>query len=60
MGHQVSPWKFDPSVVREGEKTPDYDAWLKGDGLAESEAENQMSQWAQTCSDCNSIGSCTS
>ena len=60
MGHQVSPWNFDPSAISNGEKTPDFDKWLKGDGLAEADAENQMSQWAQTCSNCGSQDTCAS
>ena len=58
--HQVSPWKFDVKELREGEKTPDYEQWLKGDGLSEAEAENQIGQWAKTCSTCESSESCAS
>ena len=56
--HQVSPWKFDVKELREGAKTPDYEQWLKGDGLSEAEAENQIGQWAKTCSTCESSESC--
>ena len=28
-GHQVSPWQFDSSAIRQGERTPDFNQWLR-------------------------------
>ena len=38
----MSPWKFESSAIREGEKTPDFDQWLRGDGLDPADAKDQV------------------
>ena len=58
MSHQVSPWQFDPSEIRQGERTPDFKSWLRGDGLAQTDAEDQLGRWAETCASCGSSGGC--
>jgi N-acetyl sugar amidotransferase len=58
IGHQVSPWQFDTTQVRPGDTTPDFDQWLKGDGLDPADAEYQVGRWAETCSSCGSVASC--
>ena len=60
IGHQVSPWEFDPKSIRPGKKTPDFDQWIRGNGLDPVEAEEQMGLWANPCSNCNSESSCSS
>jgi len=57
-GHQVSPWQFEPSAIRQGESTPDFSAWLRGDGLDPADAEDQVGRWAETCTSCGSAGGC--
>ena len=59
LGHKVSPWEFDPQKIREGEKTPDFIYWLKGDGLSPQEAKEQINQFSQTCNACSSSKSCS-
>ena len=56
--HQVSPWTFDSTTVREGEKTPDFDQWLRGDGLEEADAKSQINRWNESCGSCGSSGGC--
>ncbi|WP_413295643.1 N-acetyl sugar amidotransferase [Synechococcus sp. MIT S9452] len=56
--HLVSPWQFDLSEIRPGETTPDFDSWLRGDGLNPADAEDQVGRWAETCASCGSSGSC--
>ena len=58
MVHQVSPWKFDHSEIRQGEATPDINFWLKGEGLDPEDAQDQVSRWSETCSSCGSSGDC--
>ena len=48
IGHQVSPWEFDKEQVREGKKTPDFDSWIRGDGLKISDKEKQVERWSTT------------
>ena len=42
MGHQVSPWQFDSSAIRQGDATPDFSHWLRGDGLDSADAEDRL------------------
>ena len=56
MGHQVSPWQFDPSAIRQGEATPDFNLWLRGDGLDPADRPDQVGRWAETCASCASSG----
>ena len=58
MSHQVSPWQFDPSEIRQGDITPDFKSWLQGDGLDPADAEAQVSRWSETCARCGSSGVC--
>ena len=60
MGHQVSPWKFDPSAVEIGDKTSDFDDWLREDGIDPVLAEEQVGSWAATCQGCESQSGCGS
>ena len=55
IGHQVSPWKFDPSEIRNGEPTPDFSQWLRGDGLDVNESKDQVNCWSKTCGSCKSF-----
>ena len=57
-GHQVSPWQFDATVIRPGDTTPDFDQWLRGDGLDPTDAEDQVGLWAETCASCGSSSGC--
>ena len=57
-GHQVSPWKFDASELRQGESTPDFGDWLRGDGLDPADTEDQVGRWAETCANCGSSEGC--
>lgn len=57
-GHQVSPWQFDSSAIRQGEATPDFNQWSRGDGLDPAEAEIQVGRWAENCASCGSAGGC--
>ena len=54
LTHVVSPWEPNLDNIIEGEKTNDFETWLKGDGLKESEAAQQMSNFNLTCSECKS------
>ncbi len=56
--HQVSPWIFDANEIKSGIKTPDFDVWLKGDGLNPADAEDQVGRWAKSCSNCSSSDGC--
>ncbi len=58
LSHQVSPWEFDLSKITNGAKLPDFDHWKRGDGRDPVEAEAQMGRWAQSCSSCESSGTC--
>ena len=58
-GHQVSPWQFDSSAIRQGERTPDFNQWLRGDGLDPAAAEDQVGRWAANCASCGSSGECS-
>ena len=58
VGHQVSPWVFDANAIKPGQKTPDYDLWLRGDGLNPADSEDQVGRWAETCANCSSGGGC--
>ena len=58
VGHQVSPWSFNLDEISDGEKTPDFDQWLQGDGMNPADAEDQLSNWAATCSNCGSSSGC--
>ena len=58
VGHQVSPWQFDQSEIRQGETTPDFQTWLRGDGLDPAEADDQISRWSKTCESCGSSSGC--
>ena len=40
--------KFD-AELRQGESTPDFANWLRGDGLDPADAEDQVGRWAETC-----------
>ena len=57
-GHQVSPWQFDRSAIREGEATPDFNQWLRGDGLNPADAEAQVNRWSDACGSCKSSNVC--
>lgn len=57
--HEVSPWKFDISKIRPGEETPDFQSWLRGDGLDPADSEEQVGRWAQSCSTCDSGQGCS-
>ena len=57
-GHQVSPWKFESSAIRQGDKTPDFDQWLRGDGLDPADAEDQVGRWGENCASCGSSAGC--
>ena len=50
--HIISPWNFDPKSITAGDKTGDFDTWLRGDGLSPTEAEDQISCFANNCSSC--------
>ena len=54
LTHVVSPWEPNLDNIIEGKKTNDFETWLKGDGLKESEAAQQMSNFNLTCSECKS------
>lgn len=54
IGHQVSPWQFDASQIRPGDQTPDFDQWLRGDGLDPIDAKGQAGCFAETCIGCES------
>jgi len=58
IGHQVSPWQFDTTQIRPGDTTPDFDQWLRGDGLDPADAEDQVGRWAETCASCGSAAGC--
>jgi hypothetical protein len=58
IGHQVSPWQFDTTQIRQGDTTPDFDQWLRGDGLDPADAEDQVGRWAETCASCGSSSGC--
>ena len=58
LSHQVSPWSFDVKTIRNGEKTPDYDSWLRGDGLSEENSMLQVNNWKSQCGNCNSVTGC--
>ena len=58
LGHQVSPWQFDNSAISEGERTPDFDQWLRGDGLSPADSGDQLSQWNKNCSNCDTSDGC--
>ena len=47
-------------VIREGKMTPDFNQWLRGDGLAPADAEDQVGRWAETCANCGSSSGCSS
>ena len=57
-GHQVSPWQFEVSAIRQGEMTPDFGQWLRGDGIEPADAEEQVGRWAETCASCGASGGC--
>ena len=59
ISHQVSPWQFDASEIRQGEKTPDFQSWLQGEGLNSTDAQDQVSRWSETCASCGSSTGCT-
>tara|TARA_B100000674_G_scaffold455641_1_gene429570 strand:+ start:2667 stop:3917 length:1251 start_codon:yes stop_codon:yes gene_type:complete len=54
ISHQVSPWKFEKSKIMKGKATPDFNTWLRGDGLHEAESEEQVQRWKSSCESCNS------
>ena len=58
IGHQVSPWQFDTSSIRSGDKMSDFSHWLKGDGLNRVESEVQVARWADVCATCDSNDGC--
>lgn len=58
IGHQVSPWQFDSTAIRSGDKTSDFSQWLKGDGLNPVESEVQVGRWAEVCASCDSNSGC--
>jgi hypothetical protein len=58
IGHQVSPWQFDTTQIRPGDTTPDFDQWLRGDGLDPADAEGQVGRWAETCASCGLSSGC--
>ena len=59
ISHQVSPWKFDKSTIREGERSPDFDQWLQGDGINKDSAREQIQRWGESCTKCSSNGECS-
>jgi len=42
LSHTVSPWSFDRSKIKEGEKLPDYEKWSREGKMPREEAEKQM------------------
>ena len=51
--HQVSPWEFDASEIREGAATPDFQYWLRADGLNPADSADQVARWSSACGNCN-------
>lgn len=45
MSHCVSPYKHDPSSIKQGEKTPDFDKWLGYGAMPREEALKQLDRW---------------
>lgn len=45
MRHQISPYQHDPATAKPGEKTPDYDVWVKDGGMPRDEAIVQLENW---------------
>ena len=58
MDHQVSPWSYDVSHIRQGQVTSDFDKWIRGDGLTPSDSAEQISNWSSTCSNCDCDSDC--
>ncbi len=58
ISHQVSPWEFDRSTIRKGEKSPDFDQWLQGDGIEKDSANDQIKRWGESCTKCSSHEEC--
>jgi len=46
--HAVSPWKFDPSAMKKGKKTHDFDRWIKDGALSREEATKQLERWRRS------------
>jgi len=44
LSHTVSPWSFDRSKIKEGEKLPDYEKWSREGKMPREEAEKQLSR----------------
>ncbi|MBM4158770.1 MAG: N-acetyl sugar amidotransferase [Ignavibacteria bacterium] len=44
LSHTVSPWSFDRSKIKEGEKLPDYEKWSREGNMPREEAEKQLSR----------------
>ncbi len=45
LSHMVSPYKHDPSKTQKGEKTHDFDKWLKCGSMPRKESEVQLERW---------------
>jgi hypothetical protein len=45
LGHQVSPYRHDPSSTQRGGKTHDFDKWVRTGNMPREEAESQLERW---------------